>query len=392
MPSADGLVALAQELLSPRRTVSGPGLAAELLSLYALSGRSTRHAFLRMLASRFPLDGDRVETAFGLWREKADAASLAALHAATEARPRQLLQLLNLAPDGTRQLVGMRSDLLELEDFASVRELDADFAHVFTSWFNAGFLELRAIDWHSPAAILDLIIAYEAVHAIDGWDELRRRLAPADRRCYAFFHPRLADEPLIFIEVALTQGLPISLDELISPSRSLLDPARVNTAIFYSISNCQRGLRGIPFGNFLIKRVVERLHAELPQISTFATMSPVPGFGAWAEKNAAGATGEALRAHAARYLLEEKSRSGEVADPVGRFHLGNGARLEAVHFCEGEPSSLASSANIMVNYVYELSKLEQNHLALLGRGEVASSSAVRALAGVNDRRSEASML
>ncbi|KTE19845.1 hypothetical protein ATE67_14570 [Sphingopyxis sp. H050] len=286
----------------------------------------------------------------------------------------------------------MRSDLLELEDFASVRELDADFAHVFTSWFNAGFLELRAIDWHSPAAILDLIIAYEAVHAIDGWDELRRRLAPADRRCYAFFHPRLADEPLIFIEVALTQGLPISLDELISPSRSLLDPARVNTAIFYSISNCQRGLRGIPFGNFLIKRVVERLHAELPQISTFATMSPVPGFGAWAEKNAAGATGEALRAHAARYLLEEKSRSGEVADPVGRFHLGNGARLEAVHFCEGEPSSLASSANIMVNYVYELSKLEQNHLALLGRGEVASSSAVRALAGVNDRRSEASML
>jgi malonyl-CoA decarboxylase len=260
--------------------------------------------------------------------------------------------------------------------------LDADFEVVFSGWFNAGFLELRRIDWETPAAVLERVIRYEAVHSIKGWDDLRSRVEPVDRRCYAFFHPQMADDPLIFVEVALTSELPNAIDRIIADEREVIDPRSASHAIFYSISNCQQGLRGIPFGNFLIKQVVELLKAELPQLSCFATLSPLPGFARWLAQEGGGEipAGDALRAEAARYLVTGRSASGAVLDPVARFHLGNGARLEAVH-AGGDLSAngLRQSHGVMVNYVYDLGKIEGNLLALTELDEVAHSAEVAAL-------------
>lgn len=378
--AAEGLIYLATELSSPHRAVSAPALAEELLVLYGRCDLSTRHDFLRALPSISAVAAGSVKSAVDAWTLDSNGDALRRLHDATRAGSRHLIELLNLAPDGTRQLLNMRSDLLGIAREPDLKALDADFSSVFTSWFNVGFLELRAINWDSPASILEKIIAYEAVHAIDGWDDLRRRVAPSDRRCYAFFHPRIPDEPLIFIEVALTRRLPSALQEVIAPVRIQLEPASATTAIFYSISNCQNGLRGIPFGNHLIKRVVKLLRDEFPRLAHFATLSPIPGFSDWLNRNGLDKSGADLASLAANYLLTVKSKSGDVADPVARFHLGNGARLEAIHICEGDNPSLASSANVMVNYVYEPKHLEANHLALTQNKEVTASQAVKVLA------------
>lgn len=382
--TGEGLLDLASALLSVRGKASGPALASALLDLYEASPLAARQAFLGQLHDHFPQDAAAIDAAIARWNDKRDEGAALALHDATISPCHKLIGLLNLAPGGTRRLLAMREDLLAVSSPApGLKALDEAFEDAFTAWFNAGFLELRRIGWDSPAALLERIIRYEAVHAIQGWDDLRRRVEPVDRRCYGFFHPQMADDPLIFVEVALMDGLPGGIGRIIAEERETVDPFKASAAIFYSISNCQDGLRGIPFGNYLIKRVVGLLKAELPQLSTFATLSPVPGFARWLETSHGKTVPEAgaLRALAARYLTTARSAKGLVLDPVGRFHLGNGARLEAVH-ADADPSAngLRQSHGVMVNYVYDLDEIEANHLSLSELGTVAASKAVQALA------------
>ena len=383
--SGEGLLDLAGALLSLRGRASGASLASAFFELYEASGMAARHEFLAQFHAQYPRDGDAIDRAIAQWQADRDGTAALKLQDAAESPCQQLIRQLNLAPNGTRRLLAMRSDLLDAPiQSEHVKALDAEFDDVFTSWFNAGFLEMRRIDWHSPAQVLERIIQYEAVHSIQGWDDLRRRVEPVDRRCYGFFHPQMADDPLIFVEVALTAELPDAIHGIIAAERKVLDPRAANSAIFYSISNCQKGLRGIPFGNFLIKRVVELLRSELPQLTRFATLSPVPGFARWLTTELDGRdvpAGDALRAEAARYLLTAKARGCQVGDSVARFHLGNGARLEAVHAgADLSANGLRQSHGVMVNYLYDLSEIEANLFALVELGTVAASRPVQELA------------
>ncbi len=384
--SSEGLLDLAGALLSLRGRASGPALASAFFDLYEASEIAARHAFLGQLHALYPRNAEAIDRAVARWNEKRDEAAAQALHDATESPCQKLIRMLNLASNGTRRLLAMRSDLLSApERTPGLKALDDAFEDAFTAWFNAGFLELRRIAWDSPAALLERIIKYEAVHSIEGWDDLRGRLEPIDRRCYGFFHPQMADDPLIFVEVALTGQLPSGIGQIIAEKRSMVDPREASCAIFYSISNCQDGLRGIPFGNYLIKRVVGLLREELPQLSTFATLSPVPGFAKWLAgeigKDAKVPADSELRSLAARYLVTARSPRGLVLDPVGRFHLGNGARLEAVHArADLSANGLRQSHGVMVNYVYDLAEIEANHFALSELGIVAASKTVQAMA------------
>jgi len=319
-----------------------------------------------------------------------------------------LLRRMNMAPGGTGALIAMRSEInARLRDEPELKLLGADLRHLFASWFNRGFLELRRIDWQTPAAVLEKLIAYEAVHAIKGWDDLRRRLAP-DRRCFAFFHPALPGEPLIFVEVALVEGLATSMPPLLSQDMeddtARAQAARADTAIFYSISNCQDGLRGVSFGNFLIKQVVEELHAEFPQLKQFSTLSPVPGFRRWltqqlAEEGDPDAAllpklardswwhdpeqSEPLRASLMRLCaayLTRRLSPGNRIDPVAHFHLGNGARLERINWLGNtEFRAIQESFGIMVNYLYDHDSIENNHEAFVREGTIVRSPDVDAL-------------
>lgn len=378
--TSEGLLDLAGALLSLRGKASGPSLASTFFDLYEASDITARQAFLTQLHAQFPRDKDSIDRAIAVWKESRDEAAAALLNEATESPLHQLIRQLNLAPCGTQRLIAMREDLLGAGRTPGLRELDREFEDIFESWFNAGFLELRRIDWNAPAAILERIIKYEAVHSISGWDDLRRRVEPTDRRCYGFFHPQMADDPLIFVEVALTNHLPAGIAQVIGEERETIAPQDADYAIFYSISNCQEGLRGIPFGNFLIKQVVGLLKKELPQLNHFATLSPVPGFAKWLSKERGDTDapkGEELRVAAARYLVKARSAKGGVADPVARFHLGNGARLEAIH-PDGDlsPKGLQQSHGVMVNYLYDLDEIEANLLALSELDIVVTSERV----------------
>ena len=336
--------------------------------------------------------------------DEPDSVRAAELFARAEPTRQELIRRLNHAPGGTFALVKMRETLLAaLKEGAPLEALDRDFRHLFASWFNRGFLVLRRIEWTTPANILEKIIRYEAVHEISTWEELRRRLDPPDRRLYAFFHPALTDEPLIFVEVALTSAIPEAIEPLLAPGRAPLAPEAATTAVFYSISNAQAGLSGVSFGNFLIKQVVEDLRRELPRLQTFVTLSPVPGFARWLaqeketsrfvspearrtlEAIEAGETPEGadrtLSALAAAYFLHARTSAGRVIDPVARFHLGNGARLERVNpRGDRSPGGMRQSLGVMVNYLYDLDHIEANHEAYANRGTVAASSAVRKMA------------
>ena len=293
---------------------------------------------------------------------------------------------------------------------ADLGVIDSDFVHLFTSWFNRGFLVLRRIDWSSPAIVLEKIIRYEAVHEIQDWDDLRRRIDPPDRRCYAFFHPALVDEPLIFVEVALTREIPGAIAPILSHKRDEVDPERATTAVFYSITNCQRGLNRVSFGSFLIKQVVEELSRELGRVSKFVTLSPAPNFSEWLKRergNAASlvldeedretlkaldtvdwwrepASAEAVREPflraAAWYYVRGRNRRGLPLDSVARFHLGNGARLERLDWL-GDTSerALAQSYGLMVNYLYDLDYIEKNHEAYAQQHAVVAASAITRL-------------
>ena len=405
---SDGIAELCEALLSGRGEASGVALANEILADYGELTTGPRIAFFETLAQTFGHDRARIEASIAAWRQSPTAESAADLHLDSEPRRLELFRRLNLAPGGTAALVRMREQLLDALDHRDdLAIVDNDFVHLFSSWFNRGFLVLRRIDWSTPASILEKIIRYEAVHEIRDWEDLRRRVDPPDRRCYAFFHPALVDEPLIFVEVALTREIPGAIAPILSDKREEIEPARANTAVFYSITNCQRGLNGVTFGHFLIKQVVEEVSRELPRISNFVTLSPAPNFAAWLNRErtseaslaldeddretlavlakpdwwrdpaSAAAVREPLIRAAAWYYLRGRNPRGLPLDSVARFHLGNGARLERLNWL-GDTSerALAQSHGLMVNYLYDLDYIEQNHEAYAQQHAIVAASAI----------------
>jgi malonyl-CoA decarboxylase len=405
------VAALFEALLSGRGEASGVALAAEILCVWQKLDTDGRRAFLTTLAERFGPDQAKLDRAIEAYRAEPSAKTIMNLHKAAEPRRQEVVRRLNLAPHGTEALVRIREELAQhLKSHPDLEALDADFAHLFSSWFNRGFLVLRRIDWTTPANILEKIIRYEAVHTIRDWNDLRRRLEPSDRRCFAFFHPQLLDEPLIFVQVALAKEIPAAIGTLLAEDREPIAADQATTAVFYSISNCQEGLRGVSFGNFLIKQVVEDLKRELPGLNTFVTLSPVPGFAGWlaserANKESSIVTAqdraalslldqidwnedagkrEAVKAAlipiAAAYMLKARSPSGKPVDPVARFHLGNGARLERLNFLgDLSPRGMKQAHGLMVNYLYKLDDIETNHERFAAKGEVVAANAVRKL-------------
>jgi malonyl-CoA decarboxylase len=398
----------ASTLLSERGEASGALLARELHGVLRALDAGDRHGFQRYLATEFQPDTAALRIAAERYLADTTAEAAAALAQAADPPRQELLRRMNMAPGGTGTLIAMRSEITaHLRHEPELKLLDADLKHLFASWFNRGFLELRRIDWQSPAAVLEKLIAYEAVHAIKGWDDLRRRLAP-DRRCFAFFHPALPGEPLIFVEVALVEGLATSMPPLLSrdveEDTARAQAAGADTAIFYSISNCQDGLRGVSFGNFLIKQVVEELQAEFPQLKRFSTLSPVPGFRRWLTQQLAEESNpdaallpklardgwwhdpgqsESLRTALMRLCaiyLTRRPSPGNRIDPVARFHLGNGARLERINWLGNtELRAIQESFGIMVNYLYDHDSIENNHEAFVRGGTIARSPDVDAL-------------
>ena len=376
---------LCRELLSSRGEVSGMSLAQLVLDRYQSFDDTEKLALFSLFANEMDVSCDAVVAALTAYRDKPTAAHYAAVARVSEPPRLQLIRRLNQTQDATAQLVAMRLDLLRLlPDHPDLAKLDIDFKNLFTTWFNRGFLVLRPINWHSPADILEKIIIYESVHAIHSWDDLRRRLQPEDRRCFAFFHPAMPDEPLIFVEVALTRGAPNSVQHILSENRQSLAATEADTATFYSISNCQAGLAGISFGNSLIKTVVQHLLRELPQIKYFVTLSPIPGLVKWLHETGqfdAEADSQKKLALAAHYLLHAKHKNGQPRDPVARFHLNNGAFVEAVHAgADVSANGLAQSSGVMVNYRYDLPKIPANHEAFANQQSVVASKAVKSLA------------
>ena len=381
---ADGrpLVELCRGLLATRSEGEGLELARRILDRYAAMDDAGRREALRLMLDALDLDARALAEALDAYRAAPDPAGYRRLLAAAEPPRQELARRLNRVPGATARLVDLRADLLRFKHGdPDLGRLDHDLRHLFGSWFNLGFLVLRPVTWESPASVLQRIIAYEAVHAIASWDDLRSRLEPPDRRCFAFFHPAMADEPLIFVEVALTRGVPGSIQALLADGRE--PEADPDTAAFYSISNCQAGLAGISFGSSLIKQVVEELRRELPRISTFVTLSPIPGLARWMDEEGSERTEdpERLRRTAALYLLDAKGRSGRPRDPVARFHLGNGASVHAVHAgADLSAQGMAQSHGAMVNYLYDPARIAPNHDRFTRDGTVAASRAVQGLA------------
>ena len=378
-------VQLSHSLMTARGQASGVAIADEVLRLLETTTDDGLSRYFKALRDEFEVDMDAIVAA----AEKAkngDAASWKALQLAAEPPRQELFRRLNMAPQGTARIVRLRERLLRsVKQDATLAPIDSDMRHLLRSWFNRGFLVPTRMDWNTPAAILEKIIAYEAVHAIDDWEALRQRLAPADRRCFAFFHPAMPAEPLIFVEVALTKGIAGSIQRILETPRAIIAADEADSAIFYSISNCQAGLAGISFGAFLIKQVASDLQSELPNLRAFSTLSPVPGLSAWACEQ--GISAEAVAQGsvpatelAAEYLFNAKTDAGLPLDPVARFHLGNGAELYRINEdADTSEKGRAQSFGIMVNYMYELDEVEARHEAFAASGELAVSRQVRSV-------------
>jgi malonyl-CoA decarboxylase len=404
------LIPMCRELLTERGEASGMALGLEIAVRYQrLTAAQTEGFFQSLLGKEFLPEPAIVNAAAEDYREHPGSETLATLVAAAEPLRQELFRRINLAPGGTGILIAMRSDLLRLlPTHPELKPIDADLRHLLASWFNRGFLHVGRIDWKTPAMVLEKLIEYEAVHEIEGWDDLRRRLAD-DRRCFAFFHPLLPQQPLIFIEIALTHGTASSIQKLLDRSPKTQLPADADTATFYSISNCLEGLRGISFGNFLIKQVIAELKTEGLKIRTFETLSPMPGFREWwkrlpEKRRDTLATAreqdflQALEARdwhqnaqlcafvkpvllrlGAQYLMRERA-GGRTLDAVAAFHLGNGAAVERLHFLgDRSEKGMSRSFGLMVNYSYRSSRLERNHEDYVKHGRIAASSEIKAL-------------
>ncbi len=391
----------ALNLLSEKGEANARSIASKFVEQFKLLDKTDQLRFFEFLAQKFSPDPFDVLQAAQRYAEKVDDESLVALFKIVEPARQELLRRINRAPSGTQTIVRMRERLLDhTKTKAGLKAVDADMQHLLNSWFNPGFLELHEITWSSPALLLEKIIQHESVHAIDGWDDLRRRLQP-DRRCYAFFHPQLPGEPLIFVEVALVSSISKEVGPLLDKKSEALDAKKFKTAIFYSISNCQPGLRGVSLGNFLIKRVAERILQEIPSVKTFCTLSPVPGFNKWLDglpesdalkklEDKKGRIASALQIlfkdgewskrlskgwTPAVATPEEKAAlmylcfiyltqfvHTSLGDSVGKFHLANGAKLHDINWAADlSKKGLSQSSAIMVNYLYELSSVEDNH-------------------------------
>ena len=398
-------IARCHDLLSGQGEASGVAFAREIIDLYQQVPAAARAQFFERMARDFGPDEEAIVAAARDFIATRASEAHVRLVAAVEPPAQELFRRLNMAPGATRAIVKMREHLHRLlDERPHLRPLEGDLKHLLSSWFNRGFLEFARIDWRTPAAVLEKLIEYEAVHEIAGWNDLRRRLDD-DRRCFAFFHPALPDEPLIFLEVALTRGLPTAIRPLLE-SPPAAAPQLANTAVFYSISNCQPGLVGITFGSFLIKQVVDAISSELSGVSTFATLSPVPGFRRWLAdtlqhppavalsssewKLASGLqwtpaellqppVKDLLQRLCAHYLLEEK-RIGHVLDPVARFQLESGASIERIN-CAADLSEkgVHQSAGIMINYLYRAEDIIANHEAYLREGRIVMSASVKRL-------------
>ena len=381
-PDWDGapMEEMCDALVSASGEVSGRHLAEQILGQFAALDDAGKLGFFTHLAGAMGIDPGAVRSTLDAYEATPGKDSYRAFSRAAEPLRQELIRRLNQVPGATAALVGMRADLLRLgRGVPELEALDLDFRHLFASWFNRGFLVLRPINWQSPAHLLEKIIAYEAVHEIESWRDLRRRVEPEDRRCFSFFHPAMPDEPLIFVEVALTRGIPGAIAPLLAEARTPLERGAADTAVFYSISNCQAGLASISFGNSLIKQVAADLAAELPGLKTFVTLSPIPGLRKWLAGQ--GIEPPATGPLAAHYLLNAKRPQGDPVDPVARFHLGNGARIHGLH-AEADMSEKgrAQSGGLMVNYLYDLRTLAQTHEAFASSYEIAATSEIRAMA------------
>lgn len=416
------LADLCHQLCTSKGEAMGTALADEVVKSYLALNDEERIAFFDMLYREFSPDPDEILHCAEAFKENQNRDTYNALSKAIEAPRLSVFRSINMAPRGTATLIRMREQLLkEIKEHPEFVGIDEDLKHLLTSWFNRGFLTLEQISWSTPALILEKLIAYEAVHEMSGWDDLRRRLAD-DRRCFAFFHPALEDEPLIFVEVALVRGIAGNVQELLAEPAPPSDETKVNgklklvsngtgnggdfdTAIFYSISNCQKGLKGISFGNFLIKQVVLELRNEFEQLKQFATLSPIPGFRRWLDQEIQNPESKTiddddrkqlqllnspswtedptccevlqplLLRLCAHYLYRAKKRGTSPLDPVARFHLGNGAEIARLNWLgDRSANGLRQSAGILVNYAYVLKNVEQNHEAFVNDGRIATSS------------------
>jgi len=406
----DAFLRTCRRLLSAHSEANSAAHAAIALRQYGALSEPAQLRFFEHLDEDFGPDPPQVLLAAQRYAAAPTAETLMQLIATAEPPRQELLRRLNRAPGGTAIIVQMRRQLLRLlPSHSGLAAVEADFCHLLSSWFNPGFLEMQQVDWSASAQLLEKIIQHEAVHAIDGWDDLRRRLQP-DRRCFAFFHPQLPDEPLIFVEIALGPEMPAAIAPLIEKAAQPVEAKRYKVATFYSISNCQPGLRGVSLGNFLIKRVAERLHAEFPSIRTFCTLSPIPGFVRWLHQvdvEAAELKGVREKLQAAFKKLDpdrtrpigpsaasKQQRDALLAlasiylrvvsptaagDPVAKFHLGNGARLQRINWAgDLSKNGLRQSLGMMVNYLYDLAKVEEYHQRFL-EGNVVHAQAVARL-------------
>lgn len=398
---------VAHQLLSAHAHTTGTVLATTFLEGYGRLPAARRRELLAIIARDFAPDTGRVVEACEKYVQSPDSRTMRVLQHSIEPPRQELFRRINQAPSGTYGLVKLREDVLRfMVDRPEFKVIDEDMVHLFQSWFNRGFLKMRRVDWSSPADLLEKIIGYEAVHSIGSWAELRQRLAPSDRRCYAFFHPAMPDEPLIFVEVALSSGIAASIQAVLADERAELPAHSADTAMFYSISNCQNGLQGVSFGHHLLQQVVQDLSSELPCIRTFATLSPVPGLVRWLQQEAAAGneraielaafanagevpSDEMLIPAALHYLTEVTDKDGRAFDPVLRFHLGNGARLERL--CPGgdrSPEGIRQSLGLMVNYRYDPASLETNRDAFIRNGRIAVGRPVQHMRGKTNTFSE----
>lgn len=409
----------ATKLISERGEANSASMANEIFTQYKLLSEDQKSSFYHALATKFNPDPQVVLSLAQAYAKEPNAKNLVKLTKVAEPPRQELLRRINRVEGGTKEIVAMRRHLIKvLDKQPELYPLDHDLHHLFVSWFNPGFLKMHQVDWRSPAHILEKIIQHEAVHEIDGWDDLRRRLQP-DRRCFAFFHPQLPDEPLIFVEVALVPEMSAAIGPLVNKKSETVPSSDFKTAVFYSISNCEPGLKGVSLGNYLIKRVASYLKAEFPSLKTFVTLSPLPGLmdwiigGAnvgdlvvppprlgkiqhalavlnlkeksWPERLSSGwhpelaspAEKEALMQLCAHYLTLMSVRRG--GNPVAKFHLGNGAKLHRINWAgDLSKKGLRQSGGLMVNYLYDLEKIEECHERFV-QGDVIYSRAVAQL-------------
>jgi malonyl-CoA decarboxylase len=375
---------LCLSLLSEVTEVSGLQLAGVILEKYHELDEKGRLDFFSFLNKDLDIDPDLLVDLAQKYQDTQSPEIFKRLSEASEPRRKELFRRLNHAPGATADLVKMREQLLSLlRENPSYARTDFDFIHLLRSWFNRGFLVLRQITWDTSASILEKIVEYEAVHEIKNLEDLRRRLLPKDRRCFAFFHPSMPDDPLIFVEVALTNGVATSIQKVLSESREEIDLQGANSAIFYSISNCQEGLSGISFGNSLIKQVAQDLSREMPHLKTFVTLSPIPGLTKWIKDEGLEKLVEdqgMLKQITAHYLVEAKGKNRRPIDPVAKFHLGNGAIVHQINIdADLSEKGLLQSKGVMVNYLYDLSKISQNVELFSKEGEISANTTIKSL-------------